>query len=154
MLEYRYSARAYSALQYVLQINAKRSCSAAQQWIVHFCLAITLLFKTREQKNDIQRSSRSLMAWIHIRFQERAGMMMLTCGHQPLHVGLYLLLNPSPYTNKDLQNYKSMDCYVNFVSGWVRELLVKQTGANRLVIAKVKQTTDVDSVCITSFHVG
>ena len=46
-----------------------------------------------------------------------------------IHVGLYLLLNPSPYTNKDLQNYKSMDCYVNFVSGWVRELLVKQIGS-------------------------
>ena len=41
-----------------------------------------------------------------------------------IHIGLYLLLNPSPYSSDDLQNYKSMDCYINFISGWVREILV------------------------------
>ena len=43
-----------------------------------------------------------------------------------IHVGLCLLLNPSPYSADDLHNYKSLDCYVNFISGWVREILVKK----------------------------
>ena len=40
-----------------------------------------------------------------------------------IHVGMYLVLTPSPYTNEDLLNYRSLvlDCYVNFVSGFVRE---------------------------------
>ena len=42
-----------------------------------------------------------------------------------VHVAMYLLVTPSPYTSEDLVNYKSMDCYVNFLSGWVREVMVK-----------------------------
>ena len=54
-----------------------------------------------------------------------------------VHIGMYLLVTPSPYTGKDLVNYKSLDCYMNFLSGWVREILVKKQGDNRVVIAKV-----------------
>ena len=42
-----------------------------------------------------------------------------------IHVGMYLLYSASPYTGEDLLNYKSLDCYINFFSGWVREVLVK-----------------------------
>ncbi len=38
-----------------------------------------------------------------------------------VHLGMYLLATPSPYTGEDLLNYKSLDCYVNFISGWVRK---------------------------------
>jgi hypothetical protein len=36
-----------------------------------------------------------------------------------------ILVTPSPYSGNDLVNYKSMDCYINFLSGWVREILVR-----------------------------
>ena len=42
-----------------------------------------------------------------------------------IHIAMYLLFAPSQYSGEDLVNYKSMDCYVHFVSGWVREILVK-----------------------------
>ncbi len=42
-----------------------------------------------------------------------------------IHVGMYLVFSPSPYTGDNLLNYKSMDCYQNFLSGWVREILMK-----------------------------
>ena len=42
-----------------------------------------------------------------------------------IHLGMYLLYTPSPYTGEDLLNYKSLDCYTNFISGWVREVFVK-----------------------------
>ena len=55
-----------------------------------------------------------------------------------VNIAMYLLINPSPYTGNDLLNYKSMDCYNNFLSGWVREILVKVVSTDlRLVIAKV-----------------
>ena len=37
-----------------------------------------------------------------------------------IHIGMYLLVTPSPYTGKDLVNYKSLDCYINFLSGLPR----------------------------------
>lgn len=55
-----------------------------------------------------------------------------------IHVGMYLLHRPSPYTGDDLLNYKSLDCYTNFISGWVREVLVKVKDTKRVVIAKVR----------------
>ena len=54
-----------------------------------------------------------------------------------IQIGMYLLVTPNPYTGKDLVNYKSLDCYINFLSGWVREILVNQQGDNGVVIAKV-----------------
>ncbi len=56
-----------------------------------------------------------------------------------IHIGMYLLLTPSPYSKQDLLNYKSLDCYVNFLSGWVREILVREvTNDKRVIIAKVR----------------
>ena len=42
---------------------------------------------------------------------------------------MYLVLTPSPYTGDELLNYKSLDCYRNFLSGWVREVLVMPVAA-------------------------
>ena len=55
-----------------------------------------------------------------------------------INVGMYLLFAASPYTQEQLMNYKSLDCYQNFVNGWVREVLCKKFGENRLFIAKVR----------------
>ena len=58
-----------------------------------------------------------------------------------IHVGLYLLFTPSPYTKEDLENYKSMDSYERFLAGWVREVLVKRcSGDIVLMVAKVSYT--------------
>ena len=43
-----------------------------------------------------------------------------------IHVGMYLLFQKSPYTQDDLMSYKSLQCYRNFESGWVREVLCKE----------------------------
>ena len=39
-----------------------------------------------------------------------------------IHVGMYLVFSPSPYTGDDLQNYKSLECHQRFVDGWVRDI--------------------------------
>lgn len=54
-----------------------------------------------------------------------------------IHVCMYLILTPSPYSEKDLLNYKSLDCYQNFVRGWVRQVFVKSVDDKRIVIGKV-----------------
>ena len=54
-----------------------------------------------------------------------------------IHVGMYLVFTPSPYTGEDLLNYKSMECYQRFTSGWVRDIFVKDIDDKRIVIAKV-----------------
>ena len=48
--------------------------------------------------------------------------MAVICG---CNLGMYLLVTPSPYSEEDLMNYKSLDCYKKFLSGWVREVLVR-----------------------------
>ena len=55
-----------------------------------------------------------------------------------INVGMCLLFAASPYTQEQLMNYKSLDCYQNFANGWVREVLCKKFGENRLLIAKVR----------------
>ena len=54
-----------------------------------------------------------------------------------IDVGMYLLFSKSAYTEEQLKNYKSLKCYQNFINGWVREILVKNFGERRLLIAKV-----------------
>ena len=59
-----------------------------------------------------------------------------------VNLGMYLLVTPSPYSGEDLLNYKSLDCYRNFLSGWVREILVMSVSdekgtEKRVLIAKV-----------------
>ena len=46
-----------------------------------------------------------------------------------IHIGMYLLFMPSPYTKED---HKSLDFYINFASGWVREVLLKCFDDKRL----------------------
>lgn len=50
----------------------------------------------------------------------------------------YLVNTPSPYTKDDLECYKGLDAYNQFVSGWVRD--VKATVVNNLcvVIGRVR----------------
>ncbi len=55
-----------------------------------------------------------------------------------IHLAMYLLCTPSRYTGEDLLNYKSLDCYINFVSGWVREVLVKTFDEKRVVLGKAR----------------
>ena len=43
---------------------------------------------------------------------------------------MYLILTPSPYTEKDTLNYKSLDSYQNFVKSQVTCLLVKQVSVD------------------------
>ena len=45
-----------------------------------------------------------------------------------IHIGMYLLLTPSPYSQEDLLKYKSLDGYRNFVAGWVREICAENNG--------------------------
>jgi len=61
-----------------------------------------------------------------------------------VHIGMYLLITPSPYTGEQLLSYKSLDCYQNFLAGWVREVMVWAVFdcdgvEKRLLIAKVCQ---------------
>ena len=55
-----------------------------------------------------------------------------------VHVCMYLILYPSPYTQDDMLNYKSLDSFKNFQNGWVREVLVKEINQKKVVIGKVK----------------
>ena len=57
-----------------------------------------------------------------------------------VHACMYLILTPSPYSDKDMLNYKSLDSYRNFVKGWVRSVLVKKVGDKRLVAGKVNHS--------------
>ena len=55
-----------------------------------------------------------------------------------IHVGMYLLYTSSAYTQEQLMDYKNLDCYQKFTSGWVKEVYVKNlSNGRRLLIAKV-----------------
>lgn len=58
-------------------------------------------------------------------------------GISHVRVCMYLILTPSPYSEKDMLNYKSLDSYQNFTKGWVRQVLVKAIGNKQIVIGKV-----------------
>lgn len=49
--------------------------------------------------------------------KEWSDLIELWPGITQIHIGMYLLLTPSPYSREDLLNYKSLDCYKNFVAG-------------------------------------
>ena len=61
------------------------------------------------------------------------------------HLAMYLLYTPSRYTG---ENYKSLDCYLNFVSGWVREVLVKTLDDKRVVLGRVRHAVANDTTFI------
>ena len=72
-----------------------------------------------------------------------------------VNVAMYLLLTPSPYSGEDLVNYKGMDCYVNLLSAWVREILVKAPSDGlRVGIAKVSfgMITIIRDLFILLYH--
>ena len=62
-----------------------------------------------------------------------------------VNVGMYLLFSPSPYTQDDLENYKSLECYQRFIAGWVRDILVKEVGDKRVLTAKVGHVAEVST---------
>ena len=66
-----------------------------------------------------------------------------------IHLGMYLLDNPSPYTEEDLMNYKSLDCYINFVSGWVREVFVRKVNDKRVVVKVSHACLDHQAIVLT-----
>jgi hypothetical protein len=61
-----------------------------------------------------------------------------------IHVGMYLVFSPSPYTGQDLLNYKSLECYQRFKAG---EILVSAEGEHRLLTAKVNPAEYNDLSC-------
>ena len=56
-----------------------------------------------------------------------------------VHVCMYLIHTPSPYSDKDMLNYKSVDSYQNFVKGWVKQVHVMDVGNKRIIIGKVRE---------------
>ena len=60
-----------------------------------------------------------------------------------IHACMYLILTPSPYSETDLLNFKSLDCYQNFVNGWVRQVVVKSVDDKRIMIGKVSSTSPI-----------
>ena len=79
--------------------------------------------RTRSVRNFAQRVIDDVDCWPDVTY---------------INVGMYLLFAASPYTQEQLMSYKSLDCYQNFANGWVREVLCKNFGENRLLIAKVR----------------
>ena len=65
---------------------------------------------------------------------------------------MYLLYTPSS-TGEDLLNYKSLDCHINFVSGWVREVLVKTFDDKRVVLGKVRHAV-ANEITFIYFNIG
>ncbi|XP_046864118.1 uncharacterized protein LOC124458051 [Xenia sp. Carnegie-2017] len=66
-----------------------------------------------------------------------------------INVGMYLLFSVSSYSQDELMNYKSLLCYQNFANGWVREVLLKEFGDNRLMIAKVNHSQKMSEKPLT-----
>ena len=49
----------------------------------------------------------------------------------------YLVNTPSPYTKDELECYKGLDAYTQFVSGWVRDVKATVVQNAHLVIGRV-----------------
>jgi hypothetical protein len=60
-----------------------------------------------------------------------------------LNIYNYLVNTPSPYTKDQLECYKGLDAYNQFVSGWVRDVKAKMINNLHLVIGRVRYTTMV-----------
>ena len=71
-----------------------------------------------------------------------------------VHVCMYLILTPSPYTEKDMLNYKSIDSYQNFVKGWVRRLLVMHISDNVVIIGKVNHSQRLNDNPLTPWIIA
>ena len=71
-----------------------------------------------------------------------------------VHVCMYLILTPSPYTDKDMLNYKSLDCYQNFTKGWVRNVLVKKVDDKRVMIGKVNHSQRLNDKPLTPWVIA
>ena len=56
-----------------------------------------------------------------------------------IDVTVYLFFSPSPFTQEESKNYKSIDCYQRFIVGWVRDILVLDVGYKRVLIDKVRK---------------
>ena len=65
-----------------------------------------------------------------------------------VHVCMYLIPYPSPYTRDEMLNYKSLDSFKNFQSGWVREVFVKEIHNKRVVIGKVSCSCCMVCLCL------
>ena len=66
-----------------------------------------------------------------------------------VHARIYLTLTPSPYTDKDMLNCKSLDCYQNVVKGWVKNVLVKEFHEKEIVIGKVNHSQQLNDKPLT-----
>ena len=71
-----------------------------------------------------------------------------------VHVCMYLILTPSPYTDKDMLNYKSLDCYQNFTKGWVSNVMVKEVDDKRMVIGRVNHSQRLNDKRLTPWVIA
>lgn len=59
----------------------------------------------------------------------------------------YLLFTKSAYTTDELRSYKGLEAYNEFVSGWVREVQVKQLETCGRGIMSAKLSQSQETVC-------
>jgi hypothetical protein len=71
-----------------------------------------------------------------------------------VHVCMYLILTPSPFTDKDMLNYKSLDCYQNFTKGWVNNVMVKEVGEKRIMIGRVNHSQRLNDKPLTPWVIA
>ena len=78
----------------------------------------------------------------------------MACSHSTcpcLHVFKY---SASPYSDKDMLNYKSLDSYVNFTKGWVRSVFVRDVRDMRVVIGKVNHSQRMNDKPLTPWAIA
>lgn len=67
---------------------------------------------------------------------------------------MYVSHTPSPYTDKDMLNYKSLDCYQNFTKGWVSNVMVKEVDDKRMVIGRVNHSQRLNEKRLTPWVIA